>query len=173
YDSVLHVAGIVHTKENKDNINLFYRVNRDLTIEIANKAKNEGIQQFIFMSTMNVYGVSTGVITKDTLCNPKTAYGKSKLEAENLLLELQDEKYNISIVRPPMVYGPNTVGNYVSLSKLAKITPIFPNIDNQRSMIYIDNLTEFLKLIIQGNSRGIFCPQNAQYVNVSSLVEKI
>src|SRR5699024_4837492 len=59
------------------------------------------------------------------------------------------------------------------LSKLAKITPIFPNIDNQRSMIYIDNLTEFLKLIIQGNSRGIFCPQNAQYVNVSSLVEKI
>lgn len=173
YDSVLHVAGTVHTKENKDNINLFYRVNRDLTIEIANKAKNEGIQQFIFMSTMNVYGVSTGIITKDTLCNPKTAYGKSKLEAENLLLELQDGKFNISIVRPPMVYGPNTVGNYVSLSKLAKVTPIFPNINNQRSMIYIDNLSEFIRLSIEDNIFGIYCPQNTEYVNVSDLVKKI
>jgi len=173
YDSVLHVAGIVHTKENKDNINLFYRINRDLTIEIAKKAKNEGIKQFIFMSTMNVYGMTNGIITENTSCNPKTAYGKSKLEAENLLLELQDEKFNISIVRPPMVYGPNTVGNYVSLSKLAKITPIFPNVNNQRSMIYIENLSEFLRLIIEDNVSNIYCPQNTQYVNVSNLVKEI
>src|SRR5699024_10168300 len=142
YDTIFHVAGIVHTKENKDNIDQFYKINRDLTIEIANKAKNEGIKQFIFMSTMNVYGMTTGVITKDIPCSPKTAYGRSKLEAESLLLELQDEKFNVSIIRPPMVYGPNTVGNYVSLSKLAKITPIFPNINNQRSMIFINNLSE-------------------------------
>src|SRR5699024_5691053 len=115
----------------------------------------------------------TGVITKDTSCNPKTAYGKSKLEAENLLLELQDEKFNISIVRPPMVYGPNTVGNYVSLSKLAKITPVFPNIDNQRSMIYIDNLSEFIRLLIKNSQKGILFPQNEEYVSTIDLVKEI
>src|SRR5699024_154810 len=149
------------------------KINRDLTMEIANKAKNEGIKQFIFMSTMNVYGMTTGVVTKDTPCNPKTAYGKSKLEAENLLLRLQDKKFNVSIIRPPMVYGPNTVGNYVSLSKLAKITPIFPNINNQRSMIYIDNLTEFIRLLVENKQQGLFFPQNEKLVSTVELVKEI
>lgn len=170
YDTVLHVAGIVHTKENENNVDLFYKVNRDLTLELAKKVKSNKAKQFIFMSTMNVYGMTNGVITKDTPCDPKTAYGKSKLEAEKLLLELQDENFNISIVRPPMVYGPNTVGNYVSLSKLAKITPIFPNVNNQRSMIYIENLSEFLRLIIEDNASGIYCPQNADLVQTSEMV---
>lgn len=173
YDVIFHVAGIVHTKENKDNVDLFYKVNRDLTFEIAKKAKNDGVNQFIFMSTMNVYGVTSGVITENTPCRPKTAYGKSKLKAEKLIKELQDDRFNIAIIRPPMVYGPNTVGNYVNLSKLAKITPVFPNINNKRSMIYIDNLSEFIRLVIENNISGIYCPQNAEYVNVSKLVKTI
>ena len=173
YDTVFHVAGIVHTKENKDNIDLFYKVNRDLTFEIAKKAKNDGVKQFIFMSTMNVYGVTSGVITEDTICKPKTSYGKSKLEAEKLIEGLQDNKFNIATIRPPMVYGPNTVGNYVRLSKLAKITPVFPNIKNKRSMIYIDNLSEFIRLIIDEKDLGIFHPQNENYVRTSYMVQLI
>ncbi len=69
---------------------LYYKVNRDLTIELANKAKNAGVKQFIFMSTLSVYGLVGAVgkevmINKDTLCRPNSFYGKSKLEAEQLL----------------------------------------------------------------------------------------
>lgn len=173
YDTIFHVAGIVHKKETKDNIDLFYKVNRDLTFEIADKAKNDGVDQFIFMSTMNVYGVNTGIITENTPLKPKSTYGKSKLEAEKLIYELRDENFNVSIIRPPMVYGPNAVGNYSRLSKLSNITPVFPELDNKRSMIYIDNLAEFIRLIIDNNIFGIFCPQNKDYVNVSNLVYKI
>ena|SRR5690625_2484229 len=173
YDVVFHVAGIVHTKENKDNIDLFYKVNRDLTFEIAKKTKNDGANQFIFMSTMNVYGVTSGVITEDTPCKPKTAYGKSKLEAEKLIKELQDDRFNIAVIRPPMVYGPNTVGNYARLSKLAKITPVFPDINNKRSMIYIDNLSEFIRVLIELKKNGVYHPQNKELIRTSKMVQLI
>lgn len=173
YDTVLHVAGIVHTKETKNNINLFFKVNRDLTIEIAKKAKNESVNQFVFMSTMNVFGVDSGAITKKTRCNPKTAYGKSKLEAEKELKQLDNGHFKVAIIRPPMVYGPGAVGNYSRLSKWSTVTPVFPDITNKRSMIYIDNLSEFLRLVINNLDNGVFYPQNNQLVQTSEMVRLI
>ena len=82
YDVVFHVAGIAHIKETKDNAELYYKVNRDMVIETAKKAKTEGVKHFVFLSSMSVYGMETGVITKDTEPNPNTNYGKSKLMAE-------------------------------------------------------------------------------------------
>ncbi len=173
YDVILHCAGIVHQKENEVSEEEYYRVNRELTRQLAVKAKAEGVRQFLFISTMNVYGVTTGIITADTEPAPCSFYGKSKLEAENILKELQDEKFKVCIIRPPMIYGKNSRGNYQRLAKLAQKLPIFPDVCNERSMLYIDNLCEFLRLLIEYEEAGIFFPQNTEYVNTSEMVRSI
>ena len=173
YDAILHVAAIVHKKEKKSMEHLYTKVNKDLPIEVAKKAKSEGVKQFVFMSSMSVYGIDEGIISEDTIPNPKSKYGKSKLQAEKELMLLNDKKFNISIIRPPMVYGENCVGNYSRLSKLAKRIFVFPEIKNQRSMIYIYNLCEFIRIIIEENVGGIFFPQNEEYVSTSKLVRLI
>ncbi len=173
YDSVFHVAGIAHQKETKKNAMLYYNVNRDLTIETAKKAKEDGVKQFVFLSSMSVYGMNTGVITKDTELCPKSNYGKSKLEAEKLITELVDDTFVVSIIRPPMVYGHGCRGNYNTLASIALKSPIFPKINNQRSMLYIDNLCEFVRLVISECKYGVFHPQNTEYVNTTQMVKLI
>lgn len=173
YDVVLHVAGIAHQKETKKNEKLYFQVNRDLTYEIAQKAKKDGVTQFIFLSSMSVYGMETGVITRETVPNPKTNYGKSKLEAERLIEPLNDENFKVAILRPPMIYGKGCPGNYSKLSKLAVNIPVFPKIHNRRSMIFIDNLFIYLQKIIEHELEGLFFPQNKEYVNTSEMVQLI
>lgn len=171
YDVVFHTAAVVHVKEN-DTIK-YLKVNRDLAVEVAEKAKQEGVKQFIFLSTMGVYGTETGYITKDTVPTPKTPYAKSKYEAEQLLLEMDIEDFNVAILRPPIVYGKGCPGNYTRLASMALKLPIFPSIDNMRSMIYIDNLSEFVRLLIDHGVGGLYFPQNKEYVNTTELVRLI
>ena len=173
YDVVFHVAGIAHIKETKKNENLYYSINRDLAYEVAEKAKKDGVCQLIFLSSMSVYGIDTGIIDKDTPVRPKSAYGKSKFQAEELIDKLADDSFTVSILRPPMVYGKGCKGNYPRLAKLALKTPIFPLVDNKRSMIYIDNLSEFVKQICDNTRGGLFFPQNSEYVNTSEMVRLI
>ena len=178
YDTIFHVAGIAHQDAKADQEELYYKVNRDLTIEVARKAKSEGAKQFIFMSSMIVYGASskigeTKVITRDTVPEPINFYGNSKLQAEQGILPLQSEGFNVVVIRPPMIYGKDSKGNYPLLAKFAKITPVFPDIENKRSMLHIDNLTELIRLLISKNERGIFFPQNKEYVKTSEMVKTI
>lgn len=173
YNVVLHVAGIVHIKETKENEEIYYRVNRDLVYETALKAKVEGVKQFIFLSSMSVYGLKTGVVDSDTPLKPTSNYGKSKLEGEELIKSLNDNNFKVVILRPPMIYGRGCKGNYQRLAKLAVNTMIFPDIDNRRSMIYINNLCEFVRLLIEDSKSGIFFPQNEEYVCTSKMVEVI
>lgn len=173
YDVVFHVAGIAHIKERRDNQDLYYKVNRDLAYEVAQKAKKDGVAHFILLSSMSVYGVENGVIDRNTLLNPKTAYGKSKLEAEELIKKLQNDSFTVATIRPPMVYGKNCKGNYPKLASLALKLPIFPKVDNKRSMIYIDNLSEFVKQLIDRRSGGLFFPQNSEYINTRHMVRLI
>lgn len=173
FDVVFHVAGIAHEKETKNNKELYYKINRDLSYETAKKAKKEGVKQFIFLSSMSVYGLENGVIYKDTLPNPKSNYGKSKFQAEELIKTLNDDSFSVAIIRAPMVYGKGCKGNYPKLAKFVLRIPFFPDINNKRSMIYIFNLCEFVRLLIDNNSSGIFFPQNSEYVNTSELVSLI
>jgi len=173
YEVVFHVAGIAHIKETSNNKDLYYKVNRDLAYETAQKAKQDGVEQFIFLSSMSVYGIENGVIGKDTPLRPNSAYGKSKIEAEELINKLQDDSFTVATLRPPMVYGKGCRGNYPRLASLALKTPIFPKVNNKRSMIYIDNLSEFVKQLIDNRSSGLFFPQNAEYVNTSEMVRLI
>ena len=181
YDSVFHVAGIAHSdtgKVSEERKQFYYQINTDLTIETAEKAKADGVGQFIFMSSSIVYGDSAPIgkpkrITCDTPVAPANFYGDSKVQAENGLLKLADESFHVVILRPPMIYGKGSKGNYPQLSKFAQKLPLFPYIKNERSMLYIGNLTEFVKLMIDNNESGIFYPQNAEYVATSEMVQVI
>lgn len=173
YDCIFHVAGIAHRKETKENEELYYKVNRDLTVEVASKAKDDGVFHFIFLSSMSVYGMITGEISKETVPCPNTHYGKSKLQAEKKIEELASDSFKISILRPPMVYGKDCTGNFKSLVNITKKTCIFPKINNKRSMIYIDNLCSFVKLVVDKAMDGVLVPQNKEYANTSSIVKWI
>ena len=181
YDAVFHVAGIAHVdvkKATEETKELYYKINRDLTIEIAKKAKEEGVSQFIFMSSIIVYGDSAPigqkkVITKETIPIPSNYYGDSKLQAEKGILPMQSEDFNVVVLRPPMIYGKGSKGNYQKLAKLAKVCPIFPDVNNERSMLHIDNLCEFVRLMIDNKEKGLFFPQNEEYVKTSGMVELI
>lgn len=178
FDVVVHVAGIAHQDKKADQEELYYKVNTELTIEIAKKAKEQGVNQFIFLSSIIVYGESSRigekkVITKETKPEPINFYGNSKLLAEKGILPMQSDNFKIVILRPPMIYGKESKGNYTLLAKFAKRCPIFPDIENQRSMLHINNLSELIRLLIIEEERGEFFPQNKEYVKTSELVRNI
>lgn len=181
YDTVFHVAGIAHSDNGKisaEKEKLYRNVNTDLAIETAKKAKADGVKQFVFMSSAIVYGDSAPIgkekiITKNTPVDPANCYGDSKVQAENGIRPLEGENFKVVILRPPMIYGKGSKGNFPILEKIAKKTPIFPKVENQRSMLYIGNLVEFVRLIIQNEETGIFWPQNSEYSNTSEVVKMI
>lgn len=175
FDSIFHVAGIAHVDAKAEMEELYYKVNRDLTIEVAEKAKADGAKQFVFMSSIIVYGDSSEigkkrVITRETVPTPANFYGNSKLTAEQRIIPLESEKFKIAILRPPMIYGKGSRGNYPKLARLAQKLPVFPDIENERSMLHVDNLCEFVRLVIDNEETGIFFPQNKDYVTTSEMV---
>ncbi len=178
YDAIFHVAGIAHVSSDPKMKDLYFRVNRDITIETAKKAKAEGVKQFVFMSSAIVYGDSAPIgkekiITKATIPTPSNFYGESKLQAEEGVRLMDSDPFGTVILRPPMIYGKGSKGNYPTLAKYARKLPIFPNIHNERSMLHIDNLCEFVRLMIANNEKGVFFPQNAEYVSTSEMVDAI
>lgn len=181
YDSVFHVAGLAHQDSGKitQELNqIYFKVNTDLTVDTARKAKADGVGQFIFMSSIIIYGASAKlgekkVITRDTIPSPAGAYGMSKLKAEEGILPLHDEGFRTCVLRPPMIYGPGCKGNYPMLVKAALKLPFFPDIQNERSMLFIDNLCVYVKAAVDGRLSGIHFPQNREYVCTSQMVKEI
>jgi UDP-glucose 4-epimerase len=176
YDVVFHVAGIAHVSTDPKQEDLYYRVNRNLAVETAEKAKKDGVRQFIFMSSIIVYGDSTAgqsIIDQNTAPSPGNFYGDSKLQAEKGLRALQGDSFRVVILRPPMIYGKGSKGNYPKLAKAAQRLPIFPDFDNQRSMLHIDNLCEFIRLMVENEESGLFFPQNREYVKTSEMVRLV
>lgn len=173
YDVVVYLASIVHQKETKKNRELFFKINKDYPALIAEKAKNSGVSQFIYLSSMSVYGKNNGEISLQTTLTPTNAYGVSKLQAEIILNEQKTNEFQVAIVRPPMIYGYDSPGNYSKLSNFIKKYRIYPRIHTKRSFIYIENLCEFLNIIINKNASGTFMPQNKELVDVIDMVKKI
>ena len=173
YDIVFHVAGIAHVDPKPEMAPLYYKVNRDLAIEVAKHAKC-GVKQFIYMSSRIVYRASKSlkgnVTTPETQPAPNDFYGDSKLQAEKGLHELESHTFKVAILRPPMIYGSNSKGNFLRLGWLATKVPVFPAWHNKRSMLYIDNLAEFVKQIIDRELGGIFFPQNKELTDTVEVV---
>lgn len=185
YDVVYHVAGIAHAdvgKVSEEIKSKYYEVNTGLAVEAAEKAKREGVKTFIFMSSMIVYGDSAPygqqkVIDETTVLKPANFYGDSKLQADVAVRELANDTYTVIVLRPPMIYGKDSKGNYRTLAKLAKKLPVFPNVDNERSMLYIENLCELLcqVMLLKPYHRNsvVLLPQNGEWTKTSDMVEMI
>lgn len=179
FDSIVHTAAIVHQGEGAGDLDgLYDDVNVALTRDVATKAKAAGISHFIFLSTFAVYGVTGAAnavpIDLNTPPNPRTWYGKSKLEAERQLSDLADDHFAIAIIRPPLVYGPHcTKGNFPRFVQFAARTPIFPRVHNHRSMIYSRNLAELMRLLVESGEGGLFLPQEEQYVCTADMIEQL
>lgn len=181
FDVVFHVAGIAHSdvrNVSEEVKSLYYQVNTALAVDTAEKAMESGVRQFIFMSSIIVYGESSRVgkklvITRDMEPKPANFYGDSKLQADIRLEKLNHNEFHVVILRPPMIYGKGSRGNYPKLAALARKIPFFPDIRNERSMLHIDNLCEFIRLMIENDEAGIFYPQNREYVCTAELVREI
>jgi len=175
FDVVFHVAGIAHVSAKKKLAPLYFKVNRDLAIDTAIKAKKSGIKQFIFMSSMIIYGKDNPIGKFEHVdikkYKPINAYGQSKLEADMEIQKLNNENFITSIIRTPVVYGKGSKGNFSKLQKLALKLPIIPNIKNQRSMIFIGNLAEFVKQLIDRGYQGVFYPQNEDYMSTYEIMK--
>ena len=175
FDVVYQVAGIAHVNADPKMEPLYYKVNRDLTIEIARHAKAAGVKQFIFMSSMIVFHESQKLgeemLTIDTKPEPNGFYGDSKLQAEIGLKELECDTFKVCILRPPMIYGPNSKGNFLRLGWLATKTPIFPAWRNKRSMLYVDNLAECVKQLILLEKSGTYYPQNRELADTVEIAQ--
>lgn len=179
FDTIVHVAGIVH-QPNCHDWDLYKRVNADMPVAIARKAKESGVKQYVFFSTMGVYGVdkklTPNIIGANTPLAPDDMYGKSKLMAEEGLRKLQDDQFRIVCVRPPSVYGKGCRGGYIlGFASIVKLLPIIPQVYNnvKQSFIYIDNLSELVYQIVVNNLDGVFCPQDDKSVSANELLQAI
>lgn len=170
FNVVFHVAGIAHVSTKKNMESLYYKVNRDLTLEVAKKAKESGVNHFIYMSSMIVYSSKEKSITNNTNPKPDNFYGKSKLEAEMGLNKMRTDKFKVAVLRPPMIYGHNSKGNFIKLMKLSKKMIIFPNFPNKKSILYIKNLAELIRIIIQDKLEGTFLARNIEAVSTYDIL---
>lgn len=172
-DAVLHCAGIVHQGQ-KVSSSEYNRVNVKYPVELAKLAKANGVKQFIFISSVSVYGPME-YIDEESDCNPHSKYGQSKFKAENRLLELNDDQFTVSILRIPMIYGPQAPGNIQSVIKLVNYLPIIPlgNINNRRSFISIRNLVYSIDRVLNCRKEGVFLLADDETISTSSLVSII
>lgn len=178
YDAVYNVSGLAHANARQGSEEQYYSVNGQLPIDVARKAKKEGVPLFIQMSSMIVYGDMSAIgrekmINENTIPTEPTIYGKSKMMAERGLKTLEDGNFKVAIIRPPLIYSEYAKDNFPRLVKFAKKSPIFPQIDNVQSMLYVDNLLELVYLIITTNSGGIYYPQQPEYITTSKIVSDI
>ena len=173
-DIVLHCAALVHQKS-ETNYARYNQINVEYPLELAKSAKKNNVKQFVFISTIAVYGEDNDRLNESTQCHPTSLYGKSKLDAENKLMMLADDNFTISIIRPPMVYGKDAPGNINSLIKLVKAMPIIPlgGIDNKRSFIYISNLCSLIAAVIERKMGGISLASDDTPISTTELINLI
>lgn len=181
FDAVVDVTGLAHVdvgNVSKEDITHYYEINWKLAVKTALKAKKEGVKQFIYLSSSIVYGDCAAFggekhITSTTQPKPANFYGDSKWQAEQELRLLETEQFHVAILRLPFVYGAGCKGNYAFLSNFAEKMPAFPSVRNRRSMLYIENLNEFLRLLIEAGRGGLYFPQNPEHCSTAELVQAI
>jgi nucleoside-diphosphate-sugar epimerase len=177
YDVILHLVAIVHQKATIPEAE-YFRVNRDLTLQIAREAKQAGVRQFIFLSTVKVYGAfrtNSDPWNESSACFPEDAYGRSKYEAEKALRALNDDLFTVSIIRTPLVYGEGVRANMASLVKLVKQSIILPfkGIHNKRNYTSAENLVAFIDRIIEEKIPGVFIAMDRKAISTTELVKMI
>jgi UDP-glucose 4-epimerase len=177
YDVIIHLVAIVHQSEQIQE-DEYFKINRDLCLNVAQRAKNAGVKQFIFLSTVKVYGEYnpvSGPWNEDSVCNPDDSYGKSKYEAEIELHKMETSDFIVSIIRTPLVYGVGVKANMLSILKLVDMFPFLPlaKVNNKRSFTSAENLVAFIDRIIEIRASGIFIAMDEKPLSTTELVRMI
>ena len=180
-DTVLHLAALVHQMKGAPR-EKYFEINTELTRRMAENAKKNGVKHFVFYSTVKVYGYDGDlynhdfILNEDSSCKPSNdPYGESKLEAENILRQMEDENFKIAVIRPPMVYGKGVKGNMQTLIKAVKKLPLLPfnYTKNKRNFVNIDNLLYLTKLVIDKKVEGIFLPLDENSLSLKEMIDGI
>ena len=178
-DCVLHLAALVHQMNGAPR-EKYFEVNTELTKRMSEESKKHGVKHFVFYSTVAVYGTHGDInkeliFDKNSKVNPVTAYAESKWEAEEILRKLEDNKFRVSILRPPMVYGKNCPGNMKRLEKLIRLFPILPfnYNENKRTLVNIEKLLEITDKVIRKEIFGITIPKDDKDISIKEIVEKL
>lgn len=156
-DAVVHCAARVHVmhETSSDPLADFRQVNRDGTLALARAAAAAGVRHFVFLSSIKVNGDGTPrdrPYRADDVPAPTDPYGVSKREAEDALLALAAETgMRVSIVRPPLVYGPGVRANMAALMKLAvRGVPVpLGAVGNCRSLVFVGNLSALVQRLVE------------------------
>jgi UDP-glucose 4-epimerase len=176
-DAVLHLAGVAH-RAGRVADEEYFDVNTKLTVKTATVARDRGVKHFVFFSSMAVFGSHGNlndhsvVLDEQSACTPQTAYGASKLAAEAQLALLAADGFRVARVRPPMVYGAGCPGNMARLLQLVKLLPVLPfdYSENRRSVVYIENLVDFVRCVVGREEDGVLLPQDPAPVSIRDLV---
>ncbi|MGD9978289.1 MAG: NAD-dependent epimerase/dehydratase family protein [Bacteroidales bacterium] len=177
FDVIIHLAAVVHQSK-KIPLSDYLRVNAELPVSMAKIAKNSGVPHFVFISSSKVYGKfkeGQEAWNEAAPCNPTDGYGYSKLRAEEELLKLNDERFCVSVLRTPMVYGEGVKANMLDLIRMVDKFPVIPlgNIRNKRSITYVENIVGYIDKIIELRQGGILIAKDKESPSIDELVRLI
>jgi nucleoside-diphosphate-sugar epimerase len=177
--TIIHLAGKAHDVKNTSNTKDYFDINTKLTKEIFDIFLNSNCRDFIFFSSVKaVTDKVDGTVTEETITQPKTVYGQSKLQAEQYILSKSlPLGKRVFIIRPSMIHGPGNKGNLNLLFQL--VSKGFPwplgNFENQRSFCSIDNLCFVLNEILQNENipSGIYNIADDKPISTNELISLI
>ncbi|MGG5617842.1 NAD-dependent epimerase/dehydratase family protein [Myroides odoratimimus] len=176
---IIHLAGKAHDTANTSSTDEYFKVNRDLTIDLFDHfIKSDAKDFFYFSSVKAVADTVEGVLKEDVIPNPYTPYGQSKQEAEQYLLNASlPEGKRLFIIRPCMIHGPGNKGNLNLLYKVVEKGIPWPlaSFDNHRSFLSIDNLCYLVNEMMQNNKlpSGVYNFSDDKALSTNELVTLI
>jgi len=178
---VIHLAGRAHRmKESPEEHHLYYEVNLEGTINLAEQAIKAGVKKFVFISSIKamISDAHNEPLTESFPCNPLEPYGLSKLKAEIELLKLsQNSDMKVVILRPPLIYGPGVKGNLASLIRLVRRLPVLPlgGIHNRRSLLGVKNLASAMETVINSDIANgkTYLITDGEEISTSELVRRL
>lgn len=177
FDAVIYTAAIVHRRDAVPE-EIYDAVNAQQPFAFAQTAKAAGVKQFVFLSTMGVYGQDKrlpagNIVDENTPLKPFPGYGSSKLKGERLLQSLQDESFHVSIIRPANVYGRGCKGGYISgFAKITAKLPVLPRAfeGSRQGMLFVDNLAELCWLAVNADCSGVYPAQDRTPVSAYDIM---
>ncbi len=179
-EAVVHLAGrSLIGRESAEEEQLCQRTNVDGTARLARQAVASGVRHFLFLSSVHaVAAESDEIITASTTPRPSSAYGRSKLAAEQALRqELMGAACAWTILRPPAVYGPGHASNLAQLAKLVTTGLPLPlaSMRNRRSFVYVENLVDAIAACLENPTAfgNIYLPSDGEDVSTPDLIRKI
>lgn len=177
--AIVHLAGKAHDLKNISNPDEYFEVNTKLTQELFDIFLASNCRDFVYFSSVKaITDQIKDIVTEETVANPQTAYGQSKLQAEQYILSrtLPDDK-RVFIIRPSMIHGPGNKGNLNLLYQLVSKSLTWPlgAFQNQRSFCSIDNVCFVIQQILEREEipSGVYNLADDEALSTNVLIEII